>query len=78
MRRGEVSSVAKEEKETEEDSLDGTENGVEPELDENAELKEKLMRLAAEFDNYKKRVKKDVENAENSGKASLISLRCLR
>jgi molecular chaperone GrpE len=72
MRKGEVSSVAKEEKEIEDDSVEGEEKDAEPEMDENAELKEKLLRLAAEFDNYKKRVKKDVENAENSGKASLI------
>lgn len=37
-----------------------------------AELKEQLLRLAAEFDNYKKRVKKDLENAQSAGKASLL------
>lgn len=37
-----------------------------------AELKEQMLRLAAEFDNYKKRVKKDIDNAENLGKAALI------
>ena len=37
-----------------------------------AELKEQLLRLAAEFDNYKKRVKKEIENAQGAGKASLL------
>ncbi|MEM0200895.1 MAG: nucleotide exchange factor GrpE [Candidatus Micrarchaeaceae archaeon] len=33
------------------------------------ELKDRLLRLAAEFDNYKKRTVKDIENAKNFGKA---------
>lgn len=37
-----------------------------------AELREQMLRLAAEFDNYKKRVKKDLDNAEDLGKAALI------
>lgn len=37
------------------------------------ELKERMLRIAAEFDNYKKRVKKDIDDAERTGKASLIS-----
>lgn len=40
--------------------------------DGSAELKDQLLRLAAEFDNYKKRVKKEIENAESTGKASLL------
>ncbi len=37
-----------------------------------AEYRERLLRLAAEFDNYKKRVKNDVENAKTAGKAELV------
>lgn len=40
--------------------------------DENAEMKERLLRLAAEFDNYKKRMAKDVDEAKNTGKAELV------
>jgi molecular chaperone GrpE len=35
------------------------------------ELRERLLRLAAEFDNYKKRTAKDIENAKNIGKAEM-------
>ncbi len=31
-----------------------------------------MLRLAAEFDNYKKRIKSDMEKAENVGKAELV------
>lgn len=44
----------------------------EPERDRYSELKEQTLRLAAEFDNYKKRAKKDFENAERIGKMSII------
>lgn len=37
------------------------------------ELSDRHLRLAAEFDNYKKRTTKDVENSRKSGKAELIS-----
>lgn len=37
-----------------------------------AEMREQMLRIAAEFDNYKKRVKKDIEGAESLGKAALI------
>lgn len=40
----------------------------EPDKDE---MKDRLLRMAAEFDNYKKRVTKEVENAKNTGKAEL-------
>lgn len=36
------------------------------------ELKEQMLRIAAEFDNYKKRTKGDVENARNVGKAEAV------
>lgn len=42
------------------------------EKDQYAELKENMLRLAAEFDNYKKRVKKELDNAEKNGKMILI------
>jgi molecular chaperone GrpE len=37
-----------------------------------AEVKDRLLRLAAEFDNYKKKVAKDIDNAKDLGKADLI------
>lgn len=40
--------------------------------DQYAELKESMLRLAAEFDNYKKRVKKELDSAERNGKMVLI------
>lgn len=36
------------------------------------ELKEQMLRIAAEFDNYKKRTRNDVENARSIGKAEAI------
>jgi molecular chaperone GrpE len=36
------------------------------------DLKESMLRLAAEFDNYKKRTKADSENSRNFGKAELM------
>jgi molecular chaperone GrpE len=35
-------------------------------------IKEQMLRLAAEFDNYKKRVKGELDNAKGVGKADLI------
>lgn len=40
--------------------------------DDYAELREQMLRIAAEFDNYKKRVKKELDSAERTGKATLI------
>jgi molecular chaperone GrpE len=37
-----------------------------------AQLRENMLRIAAEFDNYKKRIKKELVGAENMGKALLI------
>jgi len=37
-----------------------------------AELKERMLRIAAEFDNYKKRAKKDMEASANLGKMAII------
>ncbi len=38
-----------------------------------AELREQLLRLAAEFDNYKKRIRKELDGAESAGKMALIT-----
>ena len=35
-------------------------------------MKERMLRLAAEFDNYKKRVKSDMEKAQATGKAEIL------
>ena len=40
--------------------------------DDYAALKERMLRLAAEFDNYKKRVKVDIEKAQMTGKAEML------
>ena len=40
--------------------------------DEAAELRDRLLRLAAEFDNYKKRVAKDIDSSKRLGKAELL------
>ncbi len=45
---------------------------AEPAPDEKAEMREKMLRLAAEFDNYKKRTRKEVEEAGLVGKANLM------
>lgn len=39
---------------------------------ESEDMKEKMLRLAAEFDNYKKRTRKEVEEAGIIGKANLV------
>ena len=41
-------------------------------MGEVAELKDRLLRLAAEFDNYKKRVAKDLDGSKSTGKAELM------
>ncbi|MDE1827749.1 MAG: nucleotide exchange factor GrpE [Candidatus Micrarchaeota archaeon] len=40
--------------------------------DESEELKDRLLRLAAEFDNYKKRTGKEIDASKNLGKAELL------
>ncbi|MGC9037104.1 MAG: nucleotide exchange factor GrpE [Candidatus Micrarchaeia archaeon] len=49
------------------------ENELEKKEKEIAELKDRLLRLAAEFDNYKKKVASDVQSAKDVGKAELVS-----
>jgi len=39
---------------------------------ENAELKDRFLRLAAEFDNYKKRMAKDLDNSKDLGRAEVL------
>jgi molecular chaperone GrpE len=43
-----------------------------PQENKDKDMKEQLLRLAAEFDNYKKRTKNDVDNAKSAGKAELV------
>ncbi len=53
-----------------------TENKTDGHMDgssETSELKDRLLRLAAEFDNYKKRAAKEVDNMRTIGKAELMS-----
>ncbi|EQD50862.1 GrpE protein, partial [mine drainage metagenome] len=38
-----------------------------------ADLKDRMLRLAAEFDNYKKRVAKDLNASSDKGKAEIIA-----
>lgn len=45
----------------------------EPKKSESEELKERLLRLAAEFDNYKKRITKEMESSRAMGKAELAA-----
>lgn len=44
----------------------------EAKISEYDELKDRMLRLAAEFDNYKRRVKADIENAKTVGKAEML------
>jgi molecular chaperone GrpE len=43
-----------------------------PKENDIAEMKDRLLRLAAEFDNYKKKTARDIDSAKNIGKAELI------
>jgi molecular chaperone GrpE len=54
---------------------DGEKNAVQEgsEVREDAGLKDRLLRMAAEFDNYKKRVAKDMDNSKEMGRAEVIS-----
>jgi len=57
----------------EEEKIEVEENNTqEQKLDERAEMKEAMLRLAAEFDNYKKRTRREIEEASILGKAALI------
>jgi molecular chaperone GrpE len=47
-------------------------SGSDAKAEDYKEMREQMLRLAADFDNYKKRVKKDIDGAETLGKASLI------
>lgn len=58
----------KEERSAEEAGAEAEEPKAGPE-----ELKDRLLRLAAEFDNYKKRSAKEVESAKTVGKAELAA-----
>lgn len=47
------------------------EDSAEKQDDKLKEMREQLLRLAAEFDNYKKRTRSDVENASTMGRAGM-------
>jgi molecular chaperone GrpE len=66
--------LAEEEKENAERSSEGPEREAEESADsaEIADLRDRLLRLAAEFDNYKKRVAKDIDSSKRLGKAELM------
>ncbi|MGC8547925.1 MAG: nucleotide exchange factor GrpE [Candidatus Micrarchaeia archaeon] len=49
------------------------ESELEKKEKEIAELKDRFLRLAAEFDNYKKKVASDIQSAKDIGKAELIA-----
>jgi molecular chaperone GrpE len=44
----------------------------EPHHNQDSDMKERMLRLAAEFDNYKKRTRADIEKAKDIGKAELL------
>jgi molecular chaperone GrpE len=72
-----VVQIPKENSKNEEEPIQESkeENAIEKQEKEEqnyAELREQLLRLAAEFDNYKKKAKKDIEYSEKLGKASLM------
>lgn len=61
-------------KEAEESKKEEKAEGPKDAEKELAETKDRLLRLAAEFDNYKKRAAKDVDGAKGFGKAELIKV----
>jgi molecular chaperone GrpE len=52
--------------------VDEPKTGENKEEKKEEDYKEKMLRIAAEFDNYKKRTKNDVDNAKKIGKAEMI------
>ena len=60
------SEQEKQEKKQQESELEKKEKEI-------AELKDRFLRLAAEFDNYKKKVASDIQSAKDIGKAELIA-----
>ncbi len=63
---------ASNEKAEKRDSDKAQKEGVNEKSDEYMELKERFMRLAAEFDNYKKRTANDIASAKRMGMAELM------
>ncbi|MDE1850349.1 MAG: nucleotide exchange factor GrpE [Candidatus Micrarchaeota archaeon] len=59
----------KDKKESQKESEQAIEEAREKAPDESEGLKDRLLRLAAEFDNYKKRTGKEIEASKNLGKA---------
>ncbi len=60
------------ENEAESAAPDGAEDPIAKLEQSNRELNDRLLRLAAEFENYKKRTKKETDDAANRGRESLL------
>lgn len=54
------------------EEIEETEEEPKQEQKKGEDYRERMLVIAAEFDNYKKRVRNDVENAKSSGKAELM------
>ncbi len=59
--------------ETNDDSVNKAEAQEKAGAEDAAELKDRLLRLAAEFDNYKKRTAKDLGSASDKGRADVLA-----
>ncbi len=59
--------------ETPEESEGAVEEKAAEAVDDCAELKDKLLRKAAEFENYKKRVAKEIAGSKDAGRSEVIS-----
>ncbi|MGC9010645.1 MAG: nucleotide exchange factor GrpE [Candidatus Micrarchaeia archaeon] len=69
--KGQAQEAGKEEKQEHQAEQSNKEEKLVKES-EYLELKDRLLRLAAEFDNYKKRAARDIENSKLIGKAELM------
>lgn len=64
--------MSEKEQKNEEPSDEKGEAPAEP-ADQNAQLRDRLLRLAAEFDNYKKRVAKDLDSSKELGRSEVVA-----
>ncbi len=55
------------------EKVGASEEGAKSESSESDNLKDRVLRMAAEFDNYKKRVAKEIEGSKEAGKADIIT-----
>lgn len=72
MRYSGVKYMAEEKKEENDQNKPEESKNNKGQAENEEALKDRLLRLAAEFDNYKKRIVKDIDNAKEVGKAELI------